>query len=216
MYVTIIAPNFSLSLDLHFRKCIGFISGPPKLPQATWEQLIQAQCKRNTFSLQALQTQFCFTPTCKFPELLCVIFHFWILPNLLSFFLIISLDPIGACSRAQQHIISKRWETQPPHTPIWVLSGPSWLPAKPWDEFEWEQLFSGYRTDSHWCWLPADQGSGFLSTSSSSQQLFALWFSILSSPIGTLWNRGPLQLQTVNTRSCPRCPTRCKQGLGHM
>lgn len=167
MYVTIIAPNFSLSLDLHFCKCIGFISGPPKLPQAMWEPLIPAQCKRNTFSLQALQTQFCFTPTCKFPELLCVIFHFWIFPNLLSFLLLISLEPIGACSRAQQHILSKQWETQPPHIPIQALSSPPQLPAQPGAEFEPEQLFSGYWTDSHWCWLPVDRGSGFLSTSSS-------------------------------------------------
>lgn len=142
-------------------------------------------------------------------------FSFWILPNLLSFLLIISLEPTGACRRAQHHGFSKWWETQPPHIPIQALSTPPQLPAKPLVEFEPEQLFSGYGTESHRCWLPVDPGSGFLSTSSSSQWLLAFWISILSSLISTLWDIGPLQLQTTNTRSCPRCPARCKQGSGH-
>lgn len=77
----------------------------------------QPSVKGTHFHYRQLQTQFCFTPTCKFLKLLCVIFHFWILPHCFSFPLTVSLEPVSACSRAH-HIFSVQWETQRPHIAI--------------------------------------------------------------------------------------------------
>lgn len=147
MYVTIRAPNFSLSLDLCFSALASSVSLPDNLRLHESSSYQPSVKELNTILFHSY-LQIPWAPLC----------HFWFLnPSKFTFIpSIILLEPISACSRAQQHIFSKRWGTEPPHIHIQALSSPPRLPAKPLVEFCPEQFGLGYGTKSQWFWLSED------------------------------------------------------------